>query len=201
METQTEQLITSDGPGMDAPPEDGLTEERFWYVIHTYSGYENKVKKNLEHRILSHDISDRIYRVEVPTIEEIEIKGGQRKPVQRKIFPGYVLVEMVMDEESWYVVRNTPGVTGFVGVGTKPTALPKSEADTILKQMQTAAPTKFKVTLQPGQAVKIIDGPFADFEGIVDSLNQEKGKVRVRVSFFGRETPVELDFLQVERLV
>ncbi len=174
---------------------------RHWYIIHTYSGYENKVKKNLEHRILTLDMSEHIFRVEVPTVEEIEIRGGQRHPVQRKIFPGYVLVEMVMDERSWHVVRNTPGVTGFVGIGTKPTPLPESEADAILKQMQASAPTKFKVTLQPGQAVKIIDGPFSDFEGIVDNINQEKGKVRVRVSFFGRETPVELDFLQVERLV
>jgi transcriptional antiterminator NusG len=174
---------------------------RFWYVIHTYSGYENKVKKNLEHRIVTLDMGDRIFRVEVPTVEEIEIKGGQRHPVQRKIFPGYVLVEMVMDDESWYVVRNTPGVTGFVGMGNKPTALPTDEAASILKQMTTAAPTKFKVTLQPGQAVKITDGPFAEFEGIVDNINQEKGKVRVRVSMFGRETPIELDFLQVEKLV
>lgn len=186
--------------------EDGVTPEvpsdgRSWFVIHTYSGYENKVKKNLEHRILTLDMSDRIFRVEVPTVEEIEIRSGQRHPVQRKIFPGYVLVEMIMGDESWYVVRNTPGVTGFVGTGNKPTALPEDEAQGILKQMQTAAPTKFKVTLQPGQAVKIVDGPFSDFEGIVDNINQEKGKVRVRVSFFGRETPVELDFLQVERLV
>ncbi|MEO8288537.1 MAG: transcription termination/antitermination protein NusG [Chloroflexota bacterium] len=178
-----------------------MSDARHWYIIHTYSGYENKVKKNLEHRILTLDMSEHIFRVEVPTVEEIEIKGGQRHPVQRKIFPGYVLVEMVMDEKSWHVVRNTPGVTGFVGIGNKPTALPQDEADGILKQMQTAAPTKFKVTLQAGQAVKIIDGPFADFEGIVESINQEKGKVRVRVSFFGRETPVELDFLQVEKLV
>ncbi len=177
------------------------SDGRLWYIIHTYSGYENKVKKNLEHRILTLDMSEHIFRVEVPTVEEIEIKGGQRHPVQRKIFPGYVLVEMVMDERSWHVVRNTPGVTGFVGIGNKPTPLPPDEADGILKQMQTAAPTKFKVTLQPGQAVKIIDGPFADFEGVVESINQEKGKVRVRVSFFGRETPVELDFLQVEKLV
>ena len=174
---------------------------RHWYIIHTYSGYENKVKKNLEHRILTLDMSEHIFRVEVPTVEEIEIRGGQRHPVQRKIFPGYVLVEMIMDERSWHVVRNTPGVTGFVGIGTKPTPLPEHEAEAILKQMQASAPTKFKVTLQPGQAVKIIDGPFSDFEGIVDNINQEKGKVRVRVSFFGRETPVELDFLQVERLV
>jgi transcriptional antiterminator NusG len=186
--------------GDDSTSFDG-SDGRLWYIIHTYSGYENKVKKNLEHRILTLDMSDHIFRVEVPTVEEIEIKGGQRHPVQRKIFPGYVLVEMVMDERSWHVVRNTPGVTGFVGIGNKPTPLPQDEADGILKQMQTAAPTKFKVTLQPGQAVKIIDGPFADFEGIVETINQEKGKVRVRVSFFGRETPVELDFLQVEKLV
>jgi transcriptional antiterminator NusG len=191
---------SSSPPADDATSFDG-SDGRLWYIIHTYSGYENKVKKNLEHRILTLDMSDHIFRVEVPTVEEIEIKGGQRHPVQRKIFPGYVLVEMVMDEKSWHVVRNTPGVTGFVGIGNKPTPLPQDEADGILKQMQTAAPTKFKVTLQPGQAVKIIDGPFADFEGIVESINQEKGKVRVRVSFFGRETPVELDFLQVEKLV
>lgn len=198
----TTDLADSPAANTDGRQSDDFGDDgRSWYVIHTYSGYENKVKKNLEHRILSHDISNRIFRVEVPTVEEIEIKGGQRHPVQRKIFPGYVLVEMVMDEESWYVVRNTPGVTGFVGMGNKPTALPKEEADAILKQMQTAAPTKFKVTLAPGQAVKIVDGPFADFEGIVDNINQEKGKVRVRVSFFGRETPVELDFLQVEKLV
>ena len=187
--------------GSAAPTSELGNDGRSWYVIHTYSGYENKVKKNLEHRIVTLDMSDRIFRVEVPTVEEIEIRAGQRHPVQRKIFPGYVLVEMLMDDESWYVVRNTPGVTGFVGMGNKPTALPESEASAILKQMTTAAPTKFKVTLQPGQAVKITDGPFADFEGIVDNINQEKGKVRVRVSMFGRETPIELDFLQVEKLV
>lgn len=177
------------------------SDGRLWYIIHTYSGYENKVKKNLEHRILTLDMSERIFRVEVPTTEEIEIKGGQRHTVARKLYPGYVLVEMIMDERSWHVVRNTPGVTGFVGSGNKPIPLPKEEADGILKQMQTQAPTKFKVTLQQGMAVKIIDGPFEGFEGIVETVNQEKGKVRVRVSFFGRETPVELDFLQVERLV
>jgi transcriptional antiterminator NusG len=201
---------TAESAVAEIPPEAAPTaiaveeepeDDRHWYVIHTYSGYENKVKKNLEHRIITLDMSDRIFRVEVPTVEEIEIKAGQRHPVQRKIFPGYVLVEMIMDDESWYVVRNTPGVTGFVGMGNKPTPLPEEEASSILKQMTAAAPTKFKVTLQPGQAVKITDGPFADFEGIVDNINQEKGKVRVRVSMFGRETPIELDFLQVERLV
>src|SRR5438477_8972150 len=146
-------------------------------------------------------VADRIFQVVVPVEDQIQIKNGKRNTVQRKIFPGYVLVEMIMDDESWYVVRNTPGVTGFVGMGNKPTPLPEEEASSILKQMTAAAPTKFKVTLQPGQAVRITDGPFADFEGIVDNINQEKGKVRVRVSMFGRETPIELDFLQVERLV
>lgn len=195
---------TAESPEIAAPSADSVAasgDSRHWYVIHTYSGYENKVKKNLEHRIITLDMSDRIFRVEVPTVEEIEIRSGQRHPVQRKIFPGYVLVEMIMDDESWYVVRNTPGVTGFVGMGNKPTPLPEDEASGILKQMSASAPTKFKVTLQPGQAVKITDGPFADFEGIVDNINQEKGKVRVRVSMFGRETPIELDFLQVEKLV
>jgi len=140
---------------VDTPPTDlAATDGRLWYVIHTYSGYENKVKKNLEHRIVTLDMGERIFRVDVPTVEEIEIRAGQRHPVQRKIFPGYVLVEMVMDDESWYVVRNTPGVTGFVGMGNKPTPLPEEEASGILKQMTTAAPTKFKVTLQPGQEVK-----------------------------------------------
>lgn len=193
--------LNGDAGTTSEEPVEISVDGRNWFVIHTYSGYENKVKKNLEHRIVTLDMGDRIFRVEVPTVEEIEIRSGQRHPVQRKIFPGYVLVEMIMDDESWYVVRNTPGVTGFVGMGNKPTALPEDEASSILKQMTTAAPTKFKVTLQPGQAVKITDGPFADFEGIVDNINQEKGKVRVRVSMFGRETPIELDFLQVERLV
>src|SRR5437899_2105843 len=193
--------LVSGAPAVADGTGGGAGDARHWYVIHTYSGYENKVKKNLEHRIVTLDMGDRIFRVEVPTVEEIEIRSGQRHPVQRKIFPGYVLVEMVMDDESWYVVRNTPGVTGFVGMGNKPTPLPEEEASSIPKQMTTAAPTKFKVTLQPGQAVKITEGPFEDFEGIVDSINQEKGKIRVRVSMFGRETPVELDFLQVEKLV
>ena len=178
--------------------------EHRWYAVQTTSGHENKVRSLIQRKI---DADPRppeerhIRQVVVPTQEAVEIKNGKKVTVERKTWPGYVLVEMVMDERSWHVVRNTPGVTGFVGIGNKPTPLPKDEADGILKQMQTAAPTKFKVTLQPGQAVKIIDGPFADFEGIVETINQEKGKVRVRVSFFGRETPVELDFLQVEKLV
>ncbi len=176
------------------------TDEPQWFVIHTYSGYENKVKQNLEHRIDSMEMKDQIFRVIVPTEEEIEIKNGQRRTVQKKVFPGYVLVQMTLTDDSWYVVRNTPGVTGFVGLGTRPTPLEESEVKSILKQMEEEAP-KVRVNYQVGQAVKITDGPFTDFEGVVDAIDQEKGKVRVLVSFFGRETPVELDFLQVIRLV
>ncbi|MBA3946253.1 MAG: transcription termination/antitermination protein NusG [Herpetosiphonaceae bacterium] len=170
--------------------------ERQWFVIHTYSGYENKVKQNLEHRIDSMEMKDQIFLVIVPTEEEIEIKNGQRRTVQKKVFPGYVLVQMRLTDDSWYVVRNTPGVTGFVGLGTRPTPLEEAEVKSILKQMETEAP-KVRVNYVVGQAVKITDGPFSDFEGVVNSIDQEKGKVRVLVSFFGRETPVELDFLQV----
>jgi transcription termination/antitermination protein NusG len=175
-------------------------EERRWYVIHTYSGYENKVKQNLEHRIDSMEMRNQIFRVIVPTEEEIEIKNGQRRTVNKKIYPGYVLVQMHMTDDSWYVVRNTPGVTSFVGHGNRPTALEDDEVKTILKQMEGEAP-KVRVSYQKGQAVKITDGPFTDFEGVVDAIDHERGRVRVLVSFFGREAPVELDFLQVTRLV
>jgi transcriptional antiterminator NusG len=176
------------------------TEELRWYVIHTYSGYENKVQQNLEHRIDSMEMKNKIFRVVVPTEEEIEIKNGQRRTVHKKVFPGYVLVQMILTDDSWYVVRNTPGVTGFVGLGNRPTPLEEVEVRSILKQMEQEAP-KVRVNYQVGQSVKITDGPFTDFEGLVDAIDQEKGKVRVLVSFFGRETPVELDFLQVMRLV
>jgi len=186
------------GEDGDAASEDH-DDLRKWYVIHTYSGYENKVKMNLEHRIDSMGVRDKIYQVIIPTEEEIEIKDGQRRTVQRKVFPGYVLVEMMMGDDSWYVVRNTPGVTGFVGAGTRPTALEDSEVKRILKQMKMEAP-KVKVSFSRGERVKVVDGPFTDFIGVVDDINPEKGKVRVLVSFFGRETPVELDFLQVARI-
>src|SRR3712207_1670989 len=176
------------------------TEEPRWFVIHTYSGYENKVKQNLEHRIDSMEMKDQIFRVIVPTEEEIEIKNGQRRNVQKKVFPGYVLVQMRMTEDSWYVVRNTPGVTSFVGHGNRPTPLEETEVKAILRQMEEEPP-KVKVSYQVGQAVKITDGPFTDFEGVVDAIDHERGRVRVLVSFFGREAPVELDFLQVTRLV
>jgi transcriptional antiterminator NusG len=191
------------------PPEEAAdisAEGRAWYVIHTYSGYENKVKTNLEHRIESMDARDLIFQVIVPTEEEIEIKDGQRRTVEKKVFPGYVLVQMIELREDdpqssrvWFVVRNTPGVTGFVGSGTRPTSLDTADVKKILRQMRTKEP-RVKVGFTIGQSVRMIDGPFMDFVGQVDEINVEKGRVRVLVSFFGRETPVELDFLQVERL-
>lgn len=170
-----------------------------WYVIHTYSGYENKVKTNLEHRIESMGAGDQIFQVVIPTEDEIEIRDGQRRTVQKKVFPGYVLVQMLLTDYSWHVVRNTPGVTGFVGSGSKPTALLPDEVKQILKAMRREAP-KIKVSFSRGERVKVVDGPFTDFIGLVDDINLEKGKVKVMVSFFGRETPVELDFLQVMRV-
>ncbi len=169
-----------------------------WYVVHSYSGYENKVKKNLENRIESMGMQDQIFNVVVPTEEQVELKSGQRRTAEKRIFPGYILIEMILTDDSWYVVRNTPGVTGFVGLGNKPTPLLPEEVERILKRMEAEAPT-IKISFREGDAVQITDGPFKDFHGIVDSIDREKGKVRVLVSFFGRETPVELDFLQVER--
>ncbi len=177
---------------------EGPQEVRQWYVIHSYSGYENKVKKNLESRIETMGMSDRIFAVVVPTEEQVELKSGQRRTTERRIFPGYILVEMILDDDSWFVVRNTPGVTGFVGMGNNPTALTQPEVDRILNRMEAEAPT-IKVNFREGDSVQITDGPFAGFHGTVDTIDREKGKVRVLVSFFGRETPIELDFLQVER--
>jgi len=175
------------------------TVETRWYVIHTYSGYEDRVKKNLEQRIQSMDVKDRIFDVVVPTEDEIEIRDGQRRTVARKVFPGYILVHMTLDDSSWYVVRNTPGVTGFVGSGTHPIPLEDQEVKSILKQMEAEAP-RVRVGFAKGQSIRIVDGPFAEFIGTVDEIFSDKGKVKVLLSFFGRETPVELDFLQVEKL-
>jgi transcriptional antiterminator NusG len=191
-------------PDDEIPPQQDVVihsgdPDRKWYVIHTYSGYENKVKTNLEHRISTMDVADRIFQVVIPMEGEVEVKDGQRRTVQRKVFPGYVLVDMKLDDQSWYVVRNTPGVTGFVGSGNKPIPLEESEVRKILKQMTAEAP-RVKIAFEKGQSVRIIDGPFADFIGVVDEILQDKGKIRVMVSFFGRETPIELDFLQVEKL-
>ncbi len=183
----------ADEPG-GAEPDDG----RRWYVVHCYSGYENKVRHNLEQRIDTMGMKDRIFDVVVPTEEEIEVREGRRRTVERRVFPGYILVQMILSEESWYVVRNTPGVTGFVGMGNDPTPLRPEEVSQIIKRMEAEAP-RVKVTYKAGQKVRIIDGPFNDFIGTVDEIDMERAKVRVMVSFFGRETPVELDFLQVEK--
>ena len=172
--------------------------EAEWYVIHSYSGMENKVKKNIEHRAESMGMSDHILQVVVPTETEIEIRKGARKEVERRVFPGYILVNMIMDEDSWYVVRNTPGVTGFVGMGNKPTPLRQEEVDKIMTRIESDEP-RIKVSFQIGEHVRIMSGPFAEFSGIVDELYPDKGKAKVLVSFFNRETPVEVDFLQLER--
>jgi transcriptional antiterminator NusG len=177
---------------------EGASDQRAWYVIHCYSGYENKVRHNLEQRIETMGMKDMIFDVVIPTQEEIEVKDGKRRVVERHVFPGYVLVNMVLTEESWYVVRNTPGVTGFVGMGNSPTALRPEEVSQILKRMEAEAP-HIKVTFKVGERVRIVDGPFNDFRGTVAEIDMERSKVRVMVNFFGRETPVELDFLQVEK--
>ena len=175
-----------------------------WYIIHAYSGQETRVKGNLEQRVKTMDMTDRIFQVVVPTEDEMEIKGGQKKAVSRTIFPGYILVQMRMDDQSWFVVRNTPGVTGFVSAEDeaeqrpKPVALEESEVQKILRLIETDEPRP-RIGLEKGQKVRITDGPFMDFMGVVDDISQERAKVKVLVSFFGRETPVELDFLQVER--
>jgi transcription termination/antitermination protein NusG len=173
--------------------------EKHWYTIHTYSGYEERVKKNLDQRVKSMGAEEEIFQVVIPTEEEIEIKSGQKRTVLRKILPGYILVEMKMTDKSWTIVRNTQGVTGFVGSGGKPVALLQKEVDQILKQMHEETP-KVKVGFKQGQSVRVTDGPFTDFVGVVDEVGTEKGKVKVLLSLFGRETPVELDFLQVEKI-
>ena len=187
---------------LSADAEDESAEEvhddRQWYVVHCYSGQENKVRYAIEQRIETMGMQDKIFDVVVPTEEEIEVREGKRRTIERRVFPGYILVQMLMDEDSWYVVRNTPGVTGFVGMGNEPTPLRPEEVAQIMRRMEAEAP-KLKVTFKPGQKVRIVDGPFNEFIGTVGDIDMEKAKVRVLVSFFGRETPVELDFLQVEK--
>jgi len=173
--------------------------EKHWFVIHTSSGHEERVKKNLEQRIKFMDSGDEISQVVVPTEDEVEVRKGQRRTVARKMLPGYVLVQMKLSDQSWNIVTNTPGVTGFVGSGNKPVPLREEEVDQILKQMMAEAP-RVKVGFKQGQSVRVTDGPFTDFVGIVDEISADKGKVKVLLSLFGRETPVELDFLQVEKL-
>jgi transcriptional antiterminator NusG len=180
----------------------GKDSRKHWFVVHTYSGYENKVKANLERRIHSMNMQDKIFRVLVPMEDEVEFKDGKRKVTPKKVFPGYVLVEMTMDDQSWYVVRNTQGVTGFVGSpgpGEKPVPLQEKEVKTILKQMGIEAP-KLKIDFAKGDRIKVTSGPFFDFTGIVDEIQPEKEKLRALISIFGRETPVELEFFQVEKV-
>ncbi len=170
-----------------------------WYVIHTYSGYENKVKANLEKRIESMNMEDKIFRIVVPMEDELEIKDGKKRVSKRKIFPGYVLVEMIMSDDSWYVVRNTPGVTGFVGSGSKPIPLTDEEAYLIMRQMGVAEP-RTRLDLAVGEHIRVRSGPFENFVGVIEEVHPEKDKLKVRISMFGRETPVELDFSQVEKI-
>src|SRR3990170_7591024 len=170
-----------------------------WYVIHTYSGYENKVKTNLEHRISSMDMEHKIFQVTIPTEDVMEVKAGKKVVSPKKVFPGYILVQMELDDDSWYVVRNTPGVTGFVGSNAKPTALSEDEVDKILHRVAAGKP-KPKTEFSEGQTVKVINGPLADFTGTISEINLDQSKLKVLVSIFGRETPVELTFGQVAKL-
>lgn len=173
--------------------------EKQWYVIHTYAGYENKVKANLEKRVDSMNMGENIFRVIVPMEDEVQVKDGKKKVTKRKVYPGYVLVEMNMTDDSWYVVRNTPGVTGFVGTGSKPVPLRDEEAKHILKQMGVIEP-KVKIDFHVGENVRVANGPFENFVGNIEEIYPDKGKLKVMVSMFGRETPVELEFTQVEKM-
>lgn len=173
--------------------------QKLWYVVHCYSGYENKVRHAIEQRIETMGMRDKIFDVIVPTQDEIEVKDGKRRTVQRRVFPGYILVEMKMDEDSWYVVRNTPGVTGFVGMGNEPTPLRQEEVNQIMDRVLNEDPI-VKQNFKIGQKVRIINGPFNDFIGTVADIDPDKAKVRIMVNFFGRDTPVELDVLEVEKV-
>ena len=197
-ELSADMFDTEDSLEISAEREVQAEDGRAWYVVHCYSGYENKVRHNLEQRIETMGMKDKIFDIVVPTEEEIEVKEGKRRTVERRVFPGYILVNMILSEESWYVVRNTPGVTGFVGMGNNPTPLRPEEVAQIIRRMEAEAP-RIKVTFKSGERVRIVDGPFNDFRGTVSEIDMERAKVRVMVNFFGRETPVELDFLQVEK--
>lgn len=192
--TKDEKVISQDYSVLAEPVKD---DGRAWYVVHCYSGNEDKVRHNIMQRIESMSMDDLIFDVVVPTEDEVNIKNGERQTVEKKVFPGYILVNMTLTEESWYMVRNTPGVTGFVGMGNDPTALQPEEVARILKRMESESP-RINVTFRQGERVRIVDGPFEDFYGKVAELDMDRATVRVMVNFFGRETPVELDFLQVE---
>lgn len=180
-------------------PKQSSQQGRRWYVLHTYSGYEENVSRNLKQRIESMDMEDKIFDILIPTENKIKIKNGKRKTVKEKIFPGYVLVNMIVTDASWYVVRNTPNVTGFVGSGTTPTPVSEDEIKSLLSRMGQEEP-EFKIDIAEGELVKITDGPFKDYEGKVSEIDEARGKAKVLVSMFGRETPVELDFLQIKKV-
>ena len=180
-------------------PKQRLPQQKNWYVIHTYSGYEDAVAKNLKQRVESLGMEDKIFNVLVPKEKKIKIKSGKRKTTEEKIYPGYVLVEMIVTDDSWYVVRNTPNVTGFVGVGTTPVPVSLKEINTLKERMGVEAP-QYKVEVKVGDSVKIVDGPFKDFDGRVSEIDQDRGKIKVLVNMFGRDTPVELDSLQIKKI-
>ncbi|PIR41240.1 MAG: transcription termination/antitermination protein NusG [Candidatus Yanofskybacteria bacterium CG10_big_fil_rev_8_21_14_0_10_46_23] len=175
------------------------TKEKHWYAIHTYSGYEDNVSRNLKQRIESLGMEEKIFNVIVPKEKKIKIRAGKRDVIEEKIYPGYVLVEMIVDDESWYVVRNTPNVTGFIGAGTIPTPLQSGEVEELMARMKVEEP-KYKIDVKIGDQVKIVDGPFKDFDGRVSDVDPQKGRLKVFVTIFGRETPVDLDFLQIKKL-
>ncbi len=194
---QDDDVLSDDAPDASEESQEAA-DGREWYVVHCYSGMESRVKRNLEHRIESMAMGDRIFAVVVPTEEQIELKDGERRVVERRVFPGYILVQMVLDDDSWSVVRNTPGVTGFVGIGNRPTPLSSAEVDHIMSRIESGQP-RVQVNFKPGDKVRITEGAFADFHGTVEEIDIERGKVRILVSIFGRETPVDVDFLQVEK--
>ena len=197
-DTEPEDVGVLPDPFEDEKEEEIKPEERAWFIIHCYSSYEHKVRLNLELRIESMAMQDFIFQVVVPTVQEIELKDGKRRTVERCLYPGYLMVQMLLSDDSWYVVRNTPGVTGFVGMGNRPTPLRSEAVQRILRRMESTAP-EVRATFKLGQKVRIVEGPFADFIGVVEDIDEARAKVRILVSFFGRETPVELDFLQVEK--
>jgi len=197
-ETTDEVTLPPTTPVVEAPVVD-LSESGRWYVVHTYSGHENKVAANLKQRIETQKLTHKIFEIVVPTRNVVKVSHGKKEEIKEKIFPGYILVKMILDDDSWLAVRTTQGVTAFVGAGNKPTPISDREVDAIRKFMAMEAP-KYKASFSVSEAVKIVDGPFADFLGSIESIDEEKGKVKVLVSIFGRETPVELDFLQIAKL-
>lgn len=201
--TQDEKDVQQDAAQTDAAQasddKKSASDEAKWYIIHTYAGHENKVERSLKQRVEAMKFSDRIFDIIVPTRNTIKVSQGKKETVKEKIFPGYVLVKMILDDESWIMVRSTQGVTSFIGAGNKPTPISEKEVEAIQKFMNLEEPM-YKVQFVVGEAVKITDGPFSDFLGTIDSIDEARGKLRVLVSIFGRETPVELDFLQVKKI-